>query len=162
MIKKDLLSKRSFAITQSFAIGYKKNNNLNPTVKIDDSVIVAVSAGSMSVAAFAEFVFYALLSASSANTIAEMYNSFKNFSLSATKVSKACNVFLNKKNFNLDNFDKNFFDGFHNVFGAQVSELKQVDGINDSAIAIIKVVKESSKLMLSPTITKKPVLDSWS
>lgn len=41
-IKKDLLSKRSFAITQSFAIGYKKNNNLNPTVKIDDSVIVAV------------------------------------------------------------------------------------------------------------------------
>ena len=54
------------------------------------------------------------------------------------------------------------FDGFHNVFGAQVSELKQVDGINDSAIAIIKVIKESSKLMLSPTITKKPVLDSWS
>ena len=55
----------------------------------------------MSVAAFAEFVFYALLSASSANTIAEMYNSFKNFSLSATKVSKACRCGRNSRDLDL-------------------------------------------------------------
>ena len=94
--------------------------------------VKSVSAGSMSVAAFAEFVFYALLSASSANTIAEMYNSFKNFSLSATKVSKAYNVFLNKKNFNLDNFDKNFFDKieFKNAFFSYSADAKVLNDVN--------------------------------
>ena len=55
----------------------------------------------------------------------------------------------------------NKLGGFHKVFCAEVYELKQIKGVNDAAIAIIKSVREALNLMLKVEFKDKPILNNW-
>jgi DNA repair protein RadC len=51
--------------------------------------------------------------------------------------------------------------GFHKVFSSDANELRQIKGVNDTLIAIIKAVKEALQIILKADFEKKPILNNW-
>jgi DNA repair protein RadC len=53
------------------------------------------------------------------------------------------------------------FGGIDKVFAANIAELKKIDGMNETAIASIKIIPEAVNRMLYAEAKEKPVLNSW-
>lgn len=53
------------------------------------------------------------------------------------------------------------FGSFAGVIAADPTALKQLDGIGESAISMIKIVQAAAQLMLRQEVLKRPILGSW-
>jgi len=53
------------------------------------------------------------------------------------------------------------FDGFAGVIAAESSELREIDGVGDAAVAQIKAIEAAAQRLVRAEILERPIIGSW-
>ncbi|MDB2414781.1 DNA repair protein RadC [Rickettsiales bacterium] len=55
----------------------------------------------------------------------------------------------------------NKFGSYANVIAAPIEDLKKINGVNISVIAMLKAIQESAERLIKEEVCSKPILQSW-